>query len=80
MTLKTSILACMTTPMKSVDRAFVTRELSKAQAAIWAAFKVAAGANDLDLAKTLRDQHRAMGAKIVEINGGPIVSLRELVR
>lgn len=63
-----------------VEKALVTKELGKAQAALWAAFTVAARANDLDLAKALRDQHRAMGAKIVEINGGPVVSLRELIR
>jgi hypothetical protein len=66
--------------MKRVDRAIVTKELGKAQTALWAAFQVAARANDLDLAKVLRDQHKAMGDKIVEINGGPIVSVRELLR
>jgi len=66
--------------MTIVERALVTKELGKAQAAIWAAFTVAARANDLALAKTLRDQHKAMGAKIVEINGGPVVSIRELIR
>jgi len=66
--------------MTTVARALVTKELGKAQAAIWAAFTVAARANDLDLAKTLRDQHRAMGMKIVEINGGPVVTVKELLR
>jgi hypothetical protein len=66
--------------MKSVDRAIVTKELGKAQTALWSAFQVAARANDLDLAKVLRDQHKAMGDKIVEINGGPVVSVRELLR
>lgn len=69
-----------TVKMKNIDRALLTRELGKAQAAIWAAFTVAARANDLDLAKSLREQHRAVGTKIVEINGGPVVSLRELIR
>ena len=67
-------------PMKSVERAIVTKELGKAQTALWSAFQVAARANDLDLAKALRDQHKAMGDKIVQINGGPVVSVRELLR
>jgi hypothetical protein len=66
--------------MSSVERALVTRELGKAQAALWAAFKLAMRANELDLAKTLRDQHHAIGTKIVEINGGPVISARELIR
>jgi phosphoserine phosphatase len=70
----------MKTSMRNIDRDLMTKELGKAQTALWAAFQVAARTNNLDLAKALRDQHKAMGDKIVEINGGPVVSVRELLR
>ena len=66
--------------MNVVDRALMTRELSKAQAALWTAFTAAARANNLDLAKTLRDQHKAIGTAIVTLNGGPIVTVKEILR
>jgi hypothetical protein len=66
--------------MTPVERALVTKELGKAQAALWAAFQTAARANNLDLAKSLRDQHKEIGTKIVAINGGPVVELKELFR
>jgi hypothetical protein len=64
--------------LSAVERARLTRELGKAQAAIWEAFTIAARAGVLDLAKDLREQHKALGTRIVSINGGPIVSLKEL--
>lgn len=67
-------------PMRPIDRALVTKELGKAQAALWAAFTTASRANDLDLAKALRDQHKELGTKIVAINGGPVVTLKEILR
>ena len=70
----------MNARMTAVDKALVTKELGKAQAALWAAFQTASRANDLDLAKSLRDQHKAIGTKIVAINGGPVVELKELFR
>lgn len=70
----------MTPVMKPVERALVTKELGKAQAALWAAFQTAARANDLALAKALRDQHKEIGTKIVAINGGPVVTLKEILR
>lgn len=66
--------------MSTAERARVTRELGKAQEALWAALRVAARANALDLAKIIRDHHNALGTKIVEINGGPVISARELMR
>jgi len=65
--------------MRDVDRALVTKELGKAQSALWAAFQTAARAKDLDLAKALRDQHKSIGTAIVALNGGPVVSIKELV-
>jgi hypothetical protein len=58
----------------------MTKELGKAQAALWAAFTIAARANQLDVAKALRTQVRAIGAQIVELNGGPVLSIKELIR
>ncbi len=69
----------MSTRMTPVDRALVTRELGKVQAALWSAFKIASRAHDLDLAKSLRDQHMAIGTAIVTLNGGPVVTLKELL-
>ena len=66
--------------MTTVDRARVTKELGKAQAALWVALTTAARANDLALAKVLRDQHKAIGTAIVTLNGGPVVALKELLR
>lgn len=65
--------------MKIVERALVTKELGKAQAALWAAFTIAARANHLDVAKALRGQYKAIAATIVELNGGPVLSIRELI-
>jgi hypothetical protein len=70
----------MTASMTVVDRALVTKELGKAQAALWAAFTIAARANDLDLAKSLRKKHSAIGTTIVALNGGPVVTVKELLR
>lgn len=69
----------MTVPMKNVDRALMTKELSKAQTALWAAFTTAARTNNIDLAKSLRDQYKAIGTAIVALNGGPVVTMREIL-
>ena len=66
--------------MTAIDRALVTKELGKAQAALWTAFTIAARANDLDLAKALRKKHSAIGTAIVALNGGPVVTVKELLR
>lgn len=66
--------------MRDVERALLTKELGRAQSAIWAAFTMAARANELDVAKALREQHKAIGAVIVELNGGPVISIKELFR
>lgn len=66
--------------MNDVERARVTKELGKAQSALWAAFSIASRSNDLPFAKALRDQYKTLGAKIVELNGGPVVTIRELLR
>lgn len=80
MTVQKASLKTSEPKMKITDRALVTKELGKAQTAIWAAYTVASRANDVALAKSLHDQHKAMGAKIVEINGGPLLTMRELIR
>lgn len=66
--------------MTGVERALMTKELGKAQSALRVAFTIAASANDLDVAKALREQHKAIGTAIVKLNGGPVVSIRELLR
>ena len=58
----------------------MTKELGKAQVALWAAFTIAAKTNKLDVAKALREQHKVIGAVIVKLNGGPIITMRELLR
>lgn len=71
----------MTAPrMTAVARARVTKELGKAQAALWTAFQTATYENDLVLAKSLREQHKALGTAIATLNGGPVVALKELFR
>lgn len=66
--------------MKDIDRALLTKELGKAQSALRAAFSIAASANALDVAKDLREQQKVIGAAIVKLNGGPVVSIKELIR
>ena len=66
--------------LTAVDRALVTKELGKAQAALWAALSTAARGNDLALAKALREQYKALGTAIVTLNGGPVVTLKEILR
>ena len=70
----------MKEPLSIIDRARMTRELSKAQAALWEAFIIAARANELDVAKALREQYKMIGASIVRLNGGPILTTTELFR
>jgi hypothetical protein len=66
--------------VKTIERALMTKELSKAQAALWSAFSIAAAANQLDVAKALRGQYKAIAATIVELNGGPVLALKEMIR
>lgn len=66
--------------MNDIERALMTKELGKAQAAIWTAFRIATRANALDVAKELREQHKVIGTAIVKLNGGPIVAVKELLR
>lgn len=65
--------------MKPVERALMSKELSKAQAALVAASAIATQASQFDIAKTLRAQVKTIGLQIVAINGGPVVSLKELI-
>lgn len=53
-------------------RAEVTKELIRAQDALQNAFQVAASSGNLDLAKSLREQRKQLGAKITMVNGGPV--------
>ena len=66
--------------MTTLERALMTKELGKAQAALKVAFTIASNANDLALAKDLRDHHRAIGTAIVKLNGGPSITVKELFR
>ncbi len=66
--------------MNGIERARVTKELGKAQEALRSAFTIAASARDLDIAKALHDQIKVIGTAIVEINGGPVVTIKELLR
>lgn len=66
--------------MKPVERALMGKELSKAQAALWAASTIALQTSQFDVAKMLRDQVKVIGAQIVELNGGPVISLKEMFR
>jgi hypothetical protein len=66
--------------VKPVERALMAKELSKAQAALWAASTIALQTSQFDVAKMLRDQVKTIGAQIVELNGGPVISLKELFR
>lgn len=58
--------------MNTVEKALVTRDLSKASAALKNAFAVAANSGNLDLAKQLREQQKALAEQITTLNGGPI--------
>ena len=66
--------------MNDVQRALVTKELSKAQSALWAAYVIATRSKKFEVARALFAQHKALGSTIVELNGGPIMSIRELIR
>lgn len=66
--------------LSRVERALLTKELAKAQAALWTAFSIAAKAKVMDVAKNLREQHKELGTTIVELNGGPVISRTELFR
>jgi len=66
--------------VREIDRTLLTKELGKAQAALWAAFTMAARANELVFAKSLREQHKALGTAIAKLNGGPVITIGELLR
>jgi len=67
--------------MNRSQKALVTKELQKASAALDAAFQMIArsGDHNLDIMKTLREERRNIGAMIVTFNGGPVVTVAELV-
>lgn len=54
--------------MTDIQKAEVTRELVRASDALKNAFQVACHVYDLDLAKDLREQRKALAAKITRIN------------
>jgi hypothetical protein len=67
--------------MSATDKLMLGKELSRAQAALERAFRMAAESGELDLAKRLRYQGKAIGIEITDINGGPVrVHLSELLR
>jgi hypothetical protein len=71
----------METFMTPTQKALLTKELSKASAALQGAFKLASFTGTLDLAKSLREQQRAVAAQITMLNGGPVkLTAAELLR
>lgn len=58
--------------MNSVEKALLTKELSKASAALHNAFTLATRHGSLDLAKSIRVQQQKVADNITTINGGPV--------
>jgi len=58
--------------MNDRQRAEVTKELIRAQDALHNAHRIAACANELDLAADLRKRRVALGDAITSVNGGPV--------
>ena len=67
--------------MTALQKALLTKELSKASAALQGAFTLASRHGQLDLAKSLRDQQLAVATKITLLNGGPVkLTAAEMLR
>jgi hypothetical protein len=58
--------------MRADERGMITKELTKAQAALERAFRMIANSGDLDLARSLREHGKAVGMAITQVNGGPV--------
>ena len=58
--------------MTNTEKALLTKELSKASAALHHAFVLASRSGDLALAKSIRNQQKAVADNIATVNGGPV--------
>jgi hypothetical protein len=69
------------TEMNRSQKALVTKELQKASASLSNAFQLVArdDGSDKELKKKLRDHQKAVGELIISFNGGPVISIAELV-
>ena len=66
--------------MTSVEKSLLTKELSKASAALHHAFKLASQTGNLDLAASLRRQQKSVADCIVALSGGPVkIAANELL-
>ena len=67
---------------RRLQKALLTKDLQQASACLSNAFRSAQRdeANNKDLIKRIREQQKAVGALIVEINGGPVLSLADMVQ
>ena len=66
--------------MNSVEKAQITKELSKASAALSRAFSMASEFGDRDMAIFIKRQQIQVANAITGLNGGPVqVSGRELL-
>jgi hypothetical protein len=58
--------------MTSIQKALLTKELSKASAALHQAFTLATQCGKFDLSRNLRQQQQAVADEITKLNGGPV--------
>lgn len=58
--------------MNNAAKAQITKELSKASAALHNAFALANRDGNLDLAKSIRVQQQQVADNITRLNGGPV--------
>ncbi len=67
--------------MTTAERALLTKELSKASAALQHAFALAHRIGKHALARSLHEQQLAVATKITMLNGGPVkMTVSELLR
>jgi hypothetical protein len=68
-------------PMTTVQKALLTKELQKASAALRNAYQVAAQQQDRPspMMKEIRLHQKSIGDTIVRLNGGPVISLAEVL-
>lgn len=67
--------------MNTAQKALFNKELQQASASLGNAFRILARDTvpNLDLIKKLKDEQRLLGAMLVTFNGGPVVSIQEMV-
>jgi len=67
--------------MTVTEKALLTKELSKASAALQHAFALASRSGNFNLASNLRHYQKAIATEITGINGGPVkLTAAELLR